>query len=445
MAVWWITEALPLPATALVPVVAFPFLGIADFETAAMPYADPLIFLFLGGFIIARGMQRWELHRRMALHIIRWVGTEPSSIILGFMLASAFLSMWVSNTATAMMMLPIGLSVIQLVPDDQGSAAGRQAFSVALLLGIAYACSVGGLGTLIGTPPNALLAGYMQQTYGVQIGFARWMMVGVPVAAVGLVVVYGVLTRLAFPQTLSQLAASDAVIDDALDALGSMQRPEKMVAAVFATVAVLWMARPALGAYAGGLTDGGIAMAGALALFVLPVDRKGTFVLDWSTAADLPWGVLLLFGGGLALATSIDQTGLARWLGQRFIGLEAWPTVLVVLVVVAALILLTELTSNTATAAVFIPLLGSVAVGIGENPLVLAVPVALAASCAFMLPVATPPNAIVYGSNRLDVRDMMRAGAWLNALFVLLITLVVFAVLPWALNVRLGTVPSWAF
>jgi solute carrier family 13 (sodium-dependent dicarboxylate transporter), member 2/3/5 len=449
MAVWWITEALPIPATALLPLVLFPVLGIDTMTAAAAPYANPMIFLFMGGFIIALGMQRWELHRRIALTIIRFVGTRPSALVAGFMAASAFLSMWVSNTATAMMMLPIGLSVIDLsraAATDEAAVAGSRRFAIALMLGIAYACSIGGIATPVGTPTNALLIGFVHETYGVQIHFVQWLAVGLPLVLVGLPLTHAVLTRVAFPIRDVPLSGSRGFIEGELARLGRVTRPEWMVGGVFGVVALLWILQPLLSARVlPGLTDAGVAVFGALLLFMLPVDpKRGVFLLDWKQAEQLPWGVLILFGGGLSLAAAIQRTGLAEWIGGSFTGVSHWPVPLIVLAVVAAIIVLTELTSNTATAAAFLPIMASVAVGIGQNPLLLAVPVAIAASCAFMLPVATPPNAIVYGSGVMTIPQMARAGMWLNVSFTLLIAVLTFTVASLVFGIELGSIPPWA-
>lgn len=441
IAVWWMTEALPIAVTSLLPLVAFPLLGIASIGDTAAPYAHPLIFLFLGGFLIARGMERWGLHRRLALGVIRRIGVQPRRIIAGFMVSAAVLSMWISNTATAMMMLPIGLSVIALVPE-----AERGNFGIALMLGLAYACSLGGVGTLIGTPTNALLAGFVSDTYaGVDLSFVRWMGIGVPLMVVGLLIVFVVLTRWVFPVRLPMLPGGQAFIEAEWQALGPMQQPEIRVAVVFGLTAALWMTRPWLAQAVPGLSDTGIALAGALALFALPSGlRRGERVLDWAFARHLPWGVLLLFGGGLSLAAAIRDTGLAAWIGQGLGMLAAWPVWLLLLLTVALIVWLTELTSNTATAAAFLPVLCALAVGIGQHPLLLVVPATIAASCAFMLPVATPPNAIVYGSGYVTITQMARAGLWLNLAFILLVTLLAFLLVPPLLGVELGVVPAWA-
>jgi solute carrier family 13 (sodium-dependent dicarboxylate transporter), member 2/3/5 len=428
MAVWWISEAIPIPATAMLPLALFPILDVASFEAAAAPYANPIIFLFLGGFVIAQAMQRWELHRRVALRVIGAVGTRPVPLIGGFMIAAAFLSMWISNTATAVMMLPIGLSVIQLagVADEDDTVDGDSTdanFAVALMLGIAYACSIGGLGTLIGTPPNAFLAGYFAEHHGVDIGFGQWMLIGIPVVLVGLPIAWLLLTRWIYPVRRRELPGGRDAIRQQLRELHAPSRGEKLVAVVFVGTALAWVTRPWLESWAPGLSDEGIAITAALLLFLLPVDlRKGEFVLDWDSARGLPWGVLILFGGGLSLAGAITDTGLADWIGGRLtaMGLETLPILVILLLIAAIVIFLTELMSNTAAAAAFLPILAALAVGIGEPPLLLAVPAALAASCAFMMPVATPPNAIVYGSSFISVPQMVRAGIFLNLTFAVL-------------------------
>ncbi len=436
MAVWWVTEAIPIPATALLPLALFPVLGVAPIKETAEPFASPIIYLFLGGFLIARSMEATGLPKRIALGSIRTLGARPRAIVGGVMVSCAFLSMWVSNTATALMMLPIGLSLIELVPEDgeDGDGSERRRFGTALMLGIAYACSVGGMGTLIGTPPNAFLAGFMFETYGVSIGFAEWMLLGVPLVLVGLPLTYLALTRVAFPIGLQELPGGRELVENESRRLGRMSRAEKRVAAVFALTACAWMARPVLLAHVswlGGLTDAGIAMIAALVLFLIPAgDSTGRRLLDWKLARSTPWGVLVLFGGGLSLASAIESTGLDGWFGAGVGGLAGWPMTLLVMAIVGAVILLTELTSNTATAATFLPVLGGVAVGLSRDPLLLAVPAALAASGAFMLPVATPPNAIVYGSGAVSIQEMVRAGIWLNLLFVVLITAATYLLLP---------------
>jgi sodium-dependent dicarboxylate transporter 2/3/5 len=452
MAVWWMTEAAPLAVTALVPIVLFPVLGVATVDAATSPYANPLIFLFLGGFLIALGIERWGLHRRLALAIVAAFGTRPRRIVAGFMAATAFLSMWISNTATAMLMLPIALSVIEMIGtgQDRGRGGGRDdaretaedeaeaarprggGFAVALMLAIAYAASIGGMATLIGSPPNALMAGFLRETLGTEVSFVGWMAVGLPIAAVGLAASYLLLVRVVFRLADTEVPGGAAFLRRELRALGPMRREERAVAAVFALTAALWIGRPLVERALPGVTDTGIALFGALLLFVIPSRwRQGEFLLGWAEAKRLPWGVLLLFGGGLSLAAAVEANGLAAWIGGRLQGLGGLPAVWVVLAVVGTVILLTELTSNTATAATFLPVVAAVAIGLGVAPLLLVLPTTLAASCAFMLPVATPPNAIVYGSGWVTLPQMARAGIWLNALFLALLTLAAFTLIPW--------------
>jgi len=430
MAAWWVSEAIPIPATALLPLVLFPVLGVAPIGEAAAPFANPLIYLFLGGFLLAQAMQAAGLPRRIALGTVRVFGTRPGSVIAGIMAASAFLSMWVSNTATALMMLPIGLSLVELVPGGREDP-GRRRFGTVLMLGIAYACSVGGMGTLIGTPPNAFLAGFMLESYGEAIGFAQWMLLGVPLVAIGLPLVFFLLTRVVAPIPFAEIPGGRELLERRIDALGAVTTAERRVATIFALTAAAWITRPLVERWVPGLSDAGIAIAAATALFLIPSGAgRGKRLLTWEQAENAPWGVLVLFGGGLSLAAAIERTQLGEWLGSHMHAIADWPLPTLILVVVAGIILLTELTSNTATAATFLPVLGAVALAFGRDPLVLAVPAALAASGAFMLPVATPPNAIVYGSGALEIGDMVRAGIWMNACFTFLITALTWVLVP---------------
>ena len=427
MAIWWTTEVIPIPATAMIPLVLFPLFNISGITATAAPYANPMIFLFLGGFLLAIGMQEWGLHRRIALNIINVIGSRPRSIILGFIISTAFMSMWVSNTAATMMMLPIALSVIQLTKNMEHSAEDNRQynnFAISLMLAIAFAANVGGLGTVIGTPTNALLIGFVSESYGVEISFVQWMLVGIPLVLFGLPLIFFSLTAITFPVKFKSLPGGKEYIAREVKNLGSFGRGEIMVALIFGFTAVLWMVRPLIESWLPGLSDAGIAIFGALLLFLTPMSLKtGQFLLDWKAAVKLPWGILIPFGGGLTLAGAIQRTGLAEWIGGYFIGMSGLPFVLVIFIVTAVVITFTNLASNSATAAAFLPVMGSVAIGMGEDPLQLAIPVAVAASCAFMFPVGTPPNAIVYGSGVMTIPQMVRAGLWLNLLFVLLITL----------------------
>jgi len=420
MAVWWISEPLPLAATALLPLVLFPLLDILPMPRTASPYANPVIFLFLGGFLIAAGVERSGLHRRIALRIVRAVGSSPRQILLGFMLATASLSAGVSNTATVALMLPMALSVI--AASRGGSEAERAGFGTALMLGIAYSASIGGLATLIGTPPNALLAGWASETLGRTIGFGRWMILGVPLAAVSLPLCWLLLVRL-HPMPAREGGDTRVELEEQARALGRMSAAEKMVAVVIALTALAWITRPLLASAVPGLSDAGIAIFAAIILFTIPLKSAegGTFLLGSRDLDRVPWPVLILFGGGLALAEAIDSSGLAAWIGGGIGGLSGLPPWIAMLAVATIIIFLTELTSNTATAATFIPIIGAAATGIGIDPLMLCIPAALAASCAFMLPVATPPNAIVFGSGLLPLGAMIRAGYRLNFLMIAIV------------------------
>ncbi len=425
MAAWWLTEALPLAVTGLLPLVLFPLLGILKINAAAAPYADPVIFLFLGGLTLGLAMERWGLHRRVALTLVGALGTKPGALVLGFMGATAFISMWVSNTATAAMMLPVTLSIVRLLR-PQGPEAGapaqptRDDFATALLLGVAFAASIGGIATLIGTPPNALFAGYMHRSHGMTVGFAQWMAVGVPVAALLLLLTWLALTRLVFRLPRAAPAGLGERLRREIAALPKLGYPEAMVALVFAAAATAWLLRPLLAAYVPGLDDTVIAVCAALALFLIP-SRRGGGLLDWAAAARLPWGVLLLFGGGLSLAAGIGESGLAEWVGARLGALGHLPRVAVVLAIIVTTIAISELASNTASAAAFLPLAASIAAGLGAAPVALTLPVALAASCGFMLPVATPPNALFFSSGHITVRQMARAGIVVDLLGAALI------------------------
>lgn len=441
MAVWWMTEALPIPATALLPLALFPTLGVLSAADASEPFANELIFLFMGGFFLAVTMERWGLHKRIALTILGWVGTSPSRLVLGFMLATGFLSMWISNTATAAMMLPIGLAVGEMFrPQDQ---EGPYEFGIALMLGIAYAASIGGIATLIGTPPNAVLAGAAAELLGRDIGFVQWMGVGVPVAGLMLPITWLLLTRFLYPPGALSGDAG-AILARERAALGPASRAEKITGAIFALTAAAWVLRsektfgdltiPGIQTFAPQVRDSTIAIAAAVILFLLPVDwRKGEFCLDWKTAKRIPWGVLVLFGGGLSLAVAMDQSGLAAWIGGAVSAFQGVSAVLVVAAVATLVVFLTELTSNVATTSMAMPVMAGAAAGLGIEPLLLMTAAAVAASMAFMLPVATPPNAIVFSSGYLTIPQMSRAGLVLNLVAIMLITLLGSFLIPFFL------------
>ena len=434
MAVWWMTEALPLAVTALLPLVLFPILGVRGIEATTPSYAHPLVFLFLGGFLLARALHVWGLDQRLALSVLRLAGSSPRTVIAGVMAVTAFLSMWVSNTATAMVMLPIGLSMVSTyAAHDEESAAS---IAPALLLGIAYAATIGGMGTIIGTPPNALFAAFMGETYGIKISFLRWMLIGVPSVLVLLPVTWFVLTHLAFRIRAQGSPQAAGGIRAKLAALGPVSRAEGLLAAVMLAVAACWIFRPLIAATLPGLglSDAGIAIAGALLLFVLPVDLQGgRFLLSWQEAAGIRWDVLILFGGGLALAAAIGDSDLADWIGARLTGLRVLPVFLLLLAVGALIVFLGELASNTAMAAVFLPVAGATAIGMGEPAFLLTLPVALFATLGFMLPVATPPNAVIFGSGVVEMRHMLRAGAMLDVIGIAVVALAVATLGRWVL------------
>jgi sodium-dependent dicarboxylate transporter 2/3/5 len=433
MAILWMTEAIPITVTALLPLVLFPLLGVAPVKEAAAPFANPVIYLFLGGFILALALQRWRLHERVAYWIIGCTGSRASRVLAGFMIATAFVSMWINNSATAVMMLPMAVSVASLfrahLPGDERANAG---IGLALMLGVAYASSIGGVGTLIGTAPNAFMAGFMRENYGIHIGFAEWMMVGVPFVVAGIAVTHFVLARLCLTDRRLEVPGLREEVRGELAKLGGWSRGEMVVAVVFVSAAVLWMAQPLLKPVAPGLSDAVIGMAAGVVLFLIPVDwRKGEFVLSGRDLRDLPFGVLLLLGGGLSMAEMVDRTGLAAWLGTWTEGWQVLPVVVVVVLITVAIVFLTELTSNTATTATFLPVVASIAVGMGHDPMMFVLPTVIAASCAFMLPVGTPPNAIVFASGLVPLPRMARTGLVLNVIFSALIPALVFTAGAW--------------
>ncbi|MDH5824373.1 DASS family sodium-coupled anion symporter [Luteimonas sp. RD2P54] len=426
MAVWWLGEALPLAATALLPVVVFPLLGVLSPAEAARPYASDIIFLFMGGFMLGLAMERWGLHRRIALRILLLVGTSPRRLVAGFMVATALLSMWISNTAAAIILLPVGLSVVAMLLREGAEVPEREArvFATGLMLAIAYSASIGGSATLIGSPPNLVVASYARERLDCDVTMLSWMRFGVPVMLAFLALAWLYLTRLAFPVRIRRLPQGEAQVRAMLGELGAMARGERVVLGVFSLTAAAWVLRPQLAAWLGvpGLTDAVIGMAGALSLFLIPVGG-GRAALDWETAVRLPWGVLVLFGGGLALAAAIGAHGVDGFIASGLYGLAGAPMLLVVFAVTVLVVFATELTSNTAIATALTPVLAAAALGLGVPAMPLLVAIGLGASYAFMLPVATPPNAIVFGSGHVTTGQMARAGIALNIVAVVLVTL----------------------
>lgn len=450
IATWWITEAIPIPATSLLPIVLFPLTGGLDVGATTSAYGNDTIFLFMGGFMIALTMEKWNLHKRIALTIISMIGTNTERIILGFMVATGFLSMWISNTATAMMMVPIGLAIIYQVSEalkhDDSIDTSRENFSFgkALMLGIAYSASLGGIATLIGTPPNTLLAGAVNEIYGIEITFAEWMLFGVPLAWIFIFVAWFYLIKIAFPLRLKELPGGSAVIKEQKRELGNSSYEEKIVFSIFLLAALAWITRSfLLVEFLPGLNDAMVGLIAALILFAIPSkNRQGDHLLDWSTAVKLPWGILLLFGGGLAIAAGFTQSGLSEWVGGQLIGLQGVNVLIIVLVVAAFVLFLTEITSNTATASMMFPIMASLAVALGIHPYALMVTAAVTASCAFMLPVATPPNAVVFGSGYLKIIDMARAGFILNVFGIVFVGLAVYYFLPLVWGIDLLSTPA---
>jgi sodium-dependent dicarboxylate transporter 2/3/5 len=439
MAVWWITEAISVYATALIPLAVFPLTGAASIRMTAAAYGHELIYLFLGGFILALALERCGLHRRFALTVLKAVGTRPTRIIAAFMFIAAFLSMWVTNTATTIMLLPVALSITKLI-DSAGAekdVATKRNFPVCLLLAIAYSATIGGIGTIIGTAPNVFLVSYIRTQMDYEISFALWMMFGVPMVVVLLPVVWWMLSRVIYRISNQPIHGVDSLLNRLHGELGSLSRAEKMTFVVFLLTASAWVTRPLLGkitfgdvAPLAGLTDSGIAIIAALTLFVTPIHLgKREFLMDWTTAVKLPWGLLILFGGGLSLAATLDRSGFSVFLGSQASVLSPLPLLVIVAIVTGMVIFLTELTSNTATTATLIPVLYAVAIGLDIDPFLLIVPAGIAASCAFMLPVATPPNAIVFGSGHVTIPQMSRAGFWLNLIAILVIPLMTWAVI----------------
>ncbi|ASN04698.1 SLC13 family permease [Virgibacillus necropolis] len=450
IAVWWITEAIPIPVTSLLPIVLFPITGGLDIGTTTASYGDDTIFLFMGGFMIALAMEKWNLHKRIALTIISMIGTNTDRIILGFMVATGFLSMWISNTATAMMMVPIGLAIIYQVSealkdnDSVDTSKENFGFGKALMLGIAYSASLGGIGTLIGTPPNTALAAAIDEFYGVELSFAKWMLFGVPIAWIFIIIAWFYLVKVAFPLKVKKLPGGRELIQSEKKKLGAPSFEEKAVFVVFILAAFSWITRSFLLVHISeNINDAIIAMTFAIILFIIPsINKKGDHLLDWDTAVKLPWGILLLFGGGLAVAAGFVSSGLSDWIGNQLSALEGVNMFLVLLVVATLVIFLTELTSNTATASMMYPIMAALALALNIHPFSVMIVAAVAASCAFMLPVATPPNAVVFGSGYLRIPDMAKAGFLLNILGIILVTLAVYFYLPLAWGIDLTNLPE---
>ena len=433
--IWWMTEAIPIEATSLLPIILFPITGALGMKATTAPYANPLIFLFLGGFMIALAIEKWNLHKRIALNIIVFIGTEPSEIILGFMVATGFLSMWISNTATTLMMIPIGISVVSHV-------AEKEKFAKALMLSIAYSASIGGMATLIGTPPNIVFAGIVRDTFQVALDFVGWMMLALPFSILLIGISWYVIAKIIYPIKDADNSGIDE-IKLKLSELGKISTEEKRVLIVFTLTALAWISRSfILNKFIPGINDTMIGMTGGLSLFLLPSSNRGERLIDWGIMKKVPWGILILFGGGLSIANGFVQTDLSQWLGLQFNYLEGLELIILIMAVVAMVNFLTEITSNIATASMILPILAALAISIDIHPYSLMVGAILAASCAFMLPVATAPNAIVFGSGYIKMKDMIRTGIWLNIISIMLITIFVYWIMPLFWDIELTGIPT---
>lgn len=438
IAIWWITEATSIAVTALLPIVLFPLTGGLALKETTASFGHKYIFLFIGGFILSIAIEKWNLHKRIALTIIKIVGTNVTQIILGFMVATAFLSMWISNTATAVMILPVGMAIVTQLKDNPDTIENEnQIFGKALMLAIAYSASIGGMATLIGTPPNLVLAGVVQETYGTEITFAQWFSFGFPISIIFLVLCWLYLTKIAFKFKQKTFPGGKKEIERRLKELGKISFEEKIILSVFILTALGWITRSFfIKQFLPAIDDTIIAIASAIILFLLPSKQKSKPLLEWKDTINLPWGILLLFGGGMALASGFDKSGLAIWIGSQMTALETVPLIVLLLILIASVNFLTEITSNLATTAMLLPVLVSLAAAIDVHPYFLLVGATVAASCAFMLPVATPPNAVVFGSGLLKIEDMVKKGIWLNVASIILLTLIVYFILPliWTLE-----------
>ncbi len=437
MVTWWATEAVPIPVAALLPMIVFPLLGVSTVREASAPYGDPIIFLFMGGFILALGLERHKLHQRIALGLIRLTGTSGNGIILGFMLSTALISMWISNTATAIMMLPIATSVTGLLASEMGGRADDPRFTkfaTGLMLAIAYAASIGGMATIIGTPPNVVMVGYMKRFYNLDVAFSSWMIVGIPMMVLALTACYLLITRVLFVNKLPSIEGSHQLIQRKYQELGKLSREEKMVLTVFSFTCFFWIFRQNLNGLIGKnlLDDTTIAMTGGVVMFLIPTDLKNhKFLLEWSDMKELPWGILLLFGGGLCLADGMEKSGLVQLVGNYFSQQKDINPTILIISLTAISMGLTELMSNVALVTIFVPVVFGIADGFHINPIWLAMPVTFAASCAFMMPISTPPNAVLFATGHIRMKDMIRAGVLLNLACLVIISILGLTIIPW--------------
>ena len=432
VAIWWVTEAVPIYVTALIPIILFPLSGGLELKQTTSAYGHKFVFLFVGGFILAIAIEKWRLHKRIALNIINIVGTKKSNIILGFMIATAFLSMWISNTATAVMIMPVGLAIISQLKDNPNTLENENTiFGKTLMLAIAYSASIGGMATLIGTPPNLVLAGVIKTSYDIEINFLQWMSFGLPISLLLLFICWKYLTSIAYKFKDENFKSGLEEINDQIKNLGKFSYEEKSVLIVFIATALAWITQSfIIKKFITEIDDTIIAIIAAVVLFILPDKSGDNKLLSWSDAVKLPWGILLLFGGGMALAKGFDSSGLAVWIGNQMNFFSDIPLIILLLVLIAMVNFLTEITSNLATTAMLLPVLVALANTIDINAYYLLVGATVAASCAFMLPVATPPNAVVFGSKILNIDDMIKKGFWMNIISIFILTAAVYWILP---------------
>jgi solute carrier family 13 (sodium-dependent dicarboxylate transporter), member 2/3/5 len=436
--IWWITEAVPISITAFLPLILFPFMGVMKMSEAAAPYANPIVFLFMGGFLIALALEKHRLHERIALNLVKVTGTSGNGIILGFMLATAFISMWISNTATAMMMLPIAISVINLLKSDPSSSnedlpKGEKNFAIGLMLMVGYASSIGGIATIIGTPPNVVFAGLLDQFYHRKLDFGKWMLVGLPLMTLILIATYIIITKILFPNGIKKVRGSDQLINGKLHQLGKLRREEKFVMAIFVVTCLLWVFQQPINLLLTKdmLNDTNVAMTGGLLMFIVPTDwRKMQFILQWQDTERMAWGILFLFGGGLCLAQGLSNAGIIQIVGAK-IAEQSSSTQWLIFGLITASVFITELMSNVALVQIFIPVVFGIANSLDVDPLLLGMPVTIGASMAFMFPVATPPNAIVFSSGHMKVKHMMKAGILLNIVSIVLVYLASVTLIKW--------------
>ena len=444
MAIWWVTECVPISVTALLPIVLFPFTGGMDLATTTAAYGHKLVFLFVGGFLIALAIEKWHLHKRLALNIIMITGSNKSSVILGFMLATAFLSMWISNTATSIMILPVGLAIISQLKDDPKTVENEnEVFGKSLMIAIAYSASIGGMATLIGTPPNMVLAGVVEESYGIKLNMFDWMKFGVPLSSFLLFVCWLYLTKIAFKFKNEEFSAGKEEILRQINKLGKFSNEEIKVLIVFTLTALGWIFRGSIETIFPMIDDTIIAIFFAVTLFIIPTknQKTNTTLLVWNDTVKLPWGILILFGGGMAIASAFGKSGLALWIADLLTNLNDVSLFLIILIIVTSINLLTEVTSNMATTAMLLPVLVTIALAIDVHPYFLLVAATLAASCAFMLPISTPPTAVVFGSGFLKIEDMFKKGVWMNLISIVTITLVVYYTLPYVFEMTAELLP----